>query len=135
TPFLDLGLVPEFGSSFSMPARLGYLRAAELLLLGETFTAMRAAELGLVTRVVPDQDLLAVATETAQKLAAKPIDALRASKRLLKQASIGPLQEAMANENREFFVRLGSAEVKQALTAFLEKHQPRVANPVSVMAA
>src|SRR5258706_11632738 len=60
-PFINLALVPEFGSSFSVPARIGYLRAAELLLLGEPITAARAAELGLVTRVVPDRDLLTIA--------------------------------------------------------------------------
>ena len=82
-PFVDLGLVPEFGSSFSIPARLGHLRAAELILLGERLSAPRA-ELGLVTRVVPDADLLATAAAAAQKLAAKPAGALRASKRLMK---------------------------------------------------
>ena len=57
-PFIDLALVPEFGSSFSIPARVGHLRAAEMFLLAAPFTAARAAELGLVTRVVPDADLL-----------------------------------------------------------------------------
>src|SRR3954466_1680669 len=77
-PFINLGLVPEFGSSCSLPARLGHLRASELLLLGLPFGAARTAELGLVTRVVPDEKLLAIATETAQQLAAKPAGALRA---------------------------------------------------------
>src|SRR5215475_635102 len=85
-PFIDLALVPEFGSSFSIPARVGHLRAAEMFLLGEPFTAARAAELGFVTRVVPDRDLLATARATAQKLAAKPAGAWLASKRLIKQA-------------------------------------------------
>ena len=58
-PFINLGLVPEFGSSCSIPARIGYLHAAELFLLGQPFDAKRAAELGLVTRVVPDATLLA----------------------------------------------------------------------------
>src|SRR4029077_6054454 len=79
-PFVNLALVPEFGSSFSIPARIGHLRAADLILLGEPFTAARAAELGLVTRVVPDRALLATATATARKLAAEPSGALRASK-------------------------------------------------------
>src|SRR5881296_3346402 len=71
-PFVNLALVPEFGSSFTIPARVGYLRAAELILTGQFFDARQAAELGLVTRVVPNQELLATATDTAQKLAQKP---------------------------------------------------------------
>src|SRR5262249_17634926 len=94
-PFINLALVPEFGSSYSLPARIGHLRATELFLLGEPFTASRAAELGLVTRVVPDRDLLATATAAAQKLVAKPSGALRASKRLIKQASIDQLKAAI----------------------------------------
>src|SRR5215204_4164975 len=54
-PFVNLALVPEFGSSCFIPARIGHIRAAELLLLGLPFGANRAADLGLVTRVVPDQ--------------------------------------------------------------------------------
>src|SRR6267143_1529531 len=60
-PFVDLAVVPEFGSSFSVPARIGHLRAAELILLGLPFDAQRASNLGLVTQVVPDQNLLAIA--------------------------------------------------------------------------
>jgi enoyl-CoA hydratase/carnithine racemase len=123
-PFINLALVPEFGSSFSVPARAGHLRAAELFLLGEPFTATRAEELGLVTRVVPDQDLFATAAATAHKLASKPGEALRASKRLIKRASIGPVSEAMKAENQEFVERLRSAEAKEAFTAFLEKRRP-----------
>ena len=134
-PFIDLGLVPEFGSSFSIPARVGHLRAAELFLLAAPFTAARAAELGLVTRVVPDRDLLATATATAQKLAAKPAGALRASKRLLKQASIGQLRAAISIENQEFTARKNSAEAREAFTAFLEKRPPNFARPAPPVAA
>jgi enoyl-CoA hydratase/carnithine racemase len=134
-PFIDLGLVPEFGSSLSIPARIGHLRAAELFLLGETFTPARAAELGLVTRVVPDRDLLATATATAQKLAAKPAGALRASKRLIKQAWIDRLKVAAKSEGREFSERLHSAEAIEAFTAFREKRPPNFAHPAPPVAA
>jgi len=135
-PFINLALVPEFGSSLSVPARMGHLRAAELFLLGEPFTATRAVELGLVTRVVPDRDLLATATETAQKLAAKPSGALRASKRLIKQASIGQLREvALKIEPPVFFERLRSAEAKEAFSAFLEKRPPNFTRTTSPVAA
>jgi enoyl-CoA hydratase/carnithine racemase len=97
---------------------------------------MRAAELGLVTRVVPDQDLLATATATAQKLAAKPSGALRASKRLIKQASIGQIREAALNiEAQEFFECLRSAEAKEAFSAFLEKRPPNFAKMTTPAAA
>src|ERR1700742_1444366 len=55
-PFINLAVVPEFGSSWSIPARIGQIRAAELFLLGAPFDASRAAELGLVTQVVSDKD-------------------------------------------------------------------------------
>jgi enoyl-CoA hydratase/carnithine racemase len=134
-PFINLGLVPEFGSSFSVPARTGHLRAAELVLLGEPFDARRAFELGLVTRVVPDKDLMATATATAQKLAAKPVGALRACKGLIKQSSIGQLKEAVKVENRVFAERLRSAEAKEAFAAFLEKRPPNFATTASSVAA
>src|SRR5881394_1047851 len=71
-PFVNLALVPEFGSSCTFPARAGYLRAAELILTGQFFDARRAAELGLVTRVLADEKLLETATQTVRDLAKKP---------------------------------------------------------------
>src|SRR6059058_5194833 len=59
-PFVNLALVPEFGASYSVPAQSGYIAAAELILLGSPFDARRALELGFVTRVVPDQTVLAM---------------------------------------------------------------------------
>jgi enoyl-CoA hydratase/carnithine racemase len=123
-PFVNLALVPEFGSTWSVPARIGYIRAAELILLGLPFDAERAEDLGLVTHVVPDQNLLAKATETAQMLAAKPADALQACKRLMKRSSCEQIKETMKIENEEFSVRVHSADAKEALSAFLEKRSP-----------
>ena len=134
-PFINLGLVPEFGSSFSLPARIGHLRAAELFLLGEPFDATRAAELGLVTRVVPDSDLLATAIATAQKLATKASGALLATKRLIKRASISQLREAVKFESQEFAERTRSAEAKEAFSAFLEKRPPNFAKAATPAAA
>jgi enoyl-CoA hydratase/carnithine racemase len=123
-PFINLALVPEFGTSYSIPARMGYLRAAELIQLGEPFDAKRAAELGLVTRVVPDQSLLATATETAQKLSERPASALQACKRLMRQPVQPQLEQAAKLENEEYSVRLRSDDAKEAFTAFLEKRPP-----------
>jgi len=123
-PFVNLAVVPEFGTSYSVPARIGYLRAAELILLGSRFDAKRAAELGLVTRVMPDQELLASATQTARDLAEKPPAALQACKRLMRSSTRELLERAVRLENEEFSVRVRSAEAKEAFTAFIEKRKP-----------
>ena len=121
-PFINLAVVPEFGSSWSVPARIGHIRAAELILLGLPFDAKRAAELGFVTQVVPDQNLMTTATEAARKLAAKPARALQASKRLMKRPFREQIKAAMEAENQEFSALVRSEEAREALGAFLEKH-------------
>ena len=126
-PFINIAVVPEFGSSYSLPARIGYLRAAELFLLGEPFTAAHAAEIGLATRVVPDTDLLAIATKTAQKLAAKPNGSLLASRRLIKQSSIDAIKAAIKLETEALMEQVVSADAKEAFSAFLEKRPPKFA--------
>ena len=123
-PFINLALVPEFGTSYSVPRRIGYLRATELILLGLPFDAARAGELGFVTAVVPDHQLLATATETAQTLAEKPASALRACKKLLKRSLREQIEHAVDSELEEFAARLRSADTKEAITAFFEKRPP-----------
>jgi enoyl-CoA hydratase/carnithine racemase len=121
-PFVSLALVPEFGSSYLLPLRFGYTRAAELILLGKPFDASRAAELGLVTQVVADQ--LATATETARTLAAKPAAAVQASKRLMKRALREQLEQAVKLENDVFAERVRSDDAKQAFLAFFASRKP-----------
>jgi len=123
-PFVNLALVPEFGSSCLFPLRFGYLRAAELILLGQPFGALRAAELGLVTSVVPDQKLQATATETAQILATKPVGAVQASKRLMKGTFREQLEQAVKIENQVFAERVRSDEAKEAFKAFFARRKP-----------
>jgi enoyl-CoA hydratase/carnithine racemase len=123
-PFINLALVPEFGTSYSLPARIGYLGAAELIQLGQAFDAQRAVELGLATRVVPEEKLLPTATETAQRLAEKPAGALQACKRLMREPVRAQLEQAAKVEMEEYAVRLRSADSKEAITAFFEKRKP-----------
>ena len=122
-PFVDLALVPEFGSSCLLPLRFGYVRAAELILLGQPFGALQAAQLGLVTNVIPDQELLATATETAQTLADKPLGALQACKRLMKEAFREQLEQAVKLENQVFAERVRSDEAKEAFRAFFARRK------------
>src|SRR5262249_45131 len=100
------------------------LRAAELILTGKFFNATRAAELGLVTRVVPNQELLATATDTAEKLAQKPPGALQACKRLMRLSTREQLERAGKLEREEFAPRVRSGETKEGFGGFPEKRPP-----------
>lgn len=123
-PFVNLGLVPEAGSSLIIPQMVGHRRAAELLLLGEMFDAVRAHQLGFVNHVVADGDVLTTALQAAIQLAAKPPRSVRLSKQLMKQHSAAAVQAAMAAESELFAERLTSPEAAEALQAFLEKRKP-----------
>jgi enoyl-CoA hydratase/carnithine racemase len=123
-PFVNLALVPELGTSYSLPAQIGYIAAAELILLGLPFDARRAAELGLVTRIVSETDLLATAMDTAHRLARQPAGAVQASKRLMKRSSRDQTAAAAKIEIQEYVARLQSADAKEALTAFFDKRKP-----------
>lgn len=123
-PFVPLGIVPEFGSTFLLPLIAGYQRAAELLLLGLPFSAEQAKEAGIVTAVVPQDELLQKAFSVAKALAALPPESLRLTKRLMKSRYGQTVSETLNEEGRIFRERLGSPEAKEALSAFLEKRKP-----------
>jgi enoyl-CoA hydratase/carnithine racemase len=123
-PFVPLGIVPEFGSTFLLPLLAGYQRAAELLLLGQPFTAQKAYEAGIVTAVVPQENLLAEAEKVAMTLAALPPESIRLTKRLMKSRYGEALAATIEEEMRIFGERLSSPEAKEALSAFLEKRKP-----------
>lgn len=120
-PFVNLGLCPEAGSSYLLPKLTGYQTAAELLLLGEFFDAKRAHEIGLVSQIFPEKDLLASAWQQAEKLAAQPYEALLLTKRLMKKGSNKILKETMDEELIHFAQRLLSPEAKVAFAAFFDK--------------
>lgn len=123
-PFVNLGLVPEAGSSWLLPQVMDYHRAAELLLLGEMFDAEMACQVGLVNAVFPAADLFEQAWQKALRLAAQPPAALRLTKALLKQSSAAAVKATMHTELGHFAERLQSPEAMEALQAFMERRQP-----------
>jgi len=123
-PFAQLGLCPEFASSYLLTQLAGYPRAAEKLMLGEAFPAQEALEMGLVSKVLPLYELIPYAQAQAAKLVALPAASIRATKRLMKQSRIEPVKAAIAAENQLFSNMLGGAEAKEAFTAFFEKRKP-----------
>src|SRR5687768_12730521 len=121
-PFVPLGIVPEFGSTFLLPLLAGYQRAAGLLLLGRPFTAQEALEAGIVTAVV--SDVIGEAEKAANALAALPPESVRLTKRLMRARYAETLAATIDEETRIFTERLSSPEAKEAMSAFLEKRKP-----------
>ncbi|MBX3596938.1 MAG: crotonase/enoyl-CoA hydratase family protein [Rhizobiaceae bacterium] len=120
TPFTDLGLVPEAGSSFLAPALLGRQQAFALLAMGEPFPAQKAAELGMIYRVVDEHDLEKEVLSAAERVAAKPPQALKIARDLMR-APRDPLIARVKEEGAHFLQRLNSDEARAALLAFLSR--------------
>jgi len=122
-PFINLALVPEAGSSAQLVSICGYQKAAELLMLGEPFSAGMALEYGIVSRLCSQEELMDEAMAIAGKLASKPGAALRATKRLMRRPPEALLQRVQA-EGEIFTECLASPAAKEAMTAFVEKRPP-----------
>lgn len=116
-PFVNLGLVPEFGSSFLFPKSMGHRRAAELLLMGREFTAHEAREWGMINEVA--DDARARAHEVAAIVAEQPPNALMQAKQLMKSPDHEKLNVIMKAEGELFQAALTSEEATTAFMNFL----------------
>lgn len=120
TPFVDLGLVPEAGSSLLGPALLGRQRAFALLGLGEPLPAERALAAGMIYAVVAEDELEAAALDAAQRIAAKPPQALKIARDLMlgdREALVAHIRQ----EGEHFRARLTSDEARNAFMAFMSR--------------
>lgn len=117
-PFVELGLVPEAGSSLILPRLSGRRAAARMLLLGESFGATQAKDWGIVSHVVPSGGLEETLAGVVATLLSRPPEALRLTQRLLRAADREAVGERIAVEGRHFGERLQSEEIKQAIAAF-----------------
>ncbi len=120
TPFTDLGLVPEAGSSLLAPAILGRQQAFALLALGEGFSAERARDAGLIYAVVGEEVLEAEVLKAAMLVASKPPEALKIARDLM-LGDRGALLARIQVEAVHFKERLGSQEARAALVAFMSR--------------
>lgn len=120
TPFVDLGLMPEAGSSLLGPALLGRQQAFALLGLGEPFPAERARAAGLIYDVVPEDELEAAALAAARRVASKPPQALKIARDLM-LGDRAALVERIREEGRQFAARLKSDEARNAFVAFMNR--------------
>jgi 2-(1,2-epoxy-1,2-dihydrophenyl)acetyl-CoA isomerase len=119
------GLVPDGSSTYFLPRIVGLKRALELTLTNRMFSAQEALQWGLITRVVPDNELLAQARAIAVQLAAGPTRAYGISKRLLHSGWAETLETQMENESQAIANIARTADAREGITAFLEKRPPK----------
>lgn len=120
-PFVNLGLCPEYASSYFLPRIMGHAKASELVLLGKKFGAEEAVELGICNAAVPAAETLARARAAAAELAGRAPEAVRLTKQLLRRGTQAAGLQFIREEGGHFQERLASEEFKEAATAFMEK--------------
>jgi enoyl-CoA hydratase/carnithine racemase len=124
TPFVTLGLVPEFASSTILPRLMGHVKAAEMLLLGKVFSGADAVKLGIANAALPATEVVTHARRVAERLSELPAGAVREAKRLMRAGTKDEVMRAIRSETTVFAERLRSPEAKEAFEAFFQKRKP-----------
>ena len=124
-PFSSIGLIPDGGSTWLLTRAIGHMNAYEMAVENERMTAARCRELGLVNKVVADDDLMETAREWATRLTGKAPLALARTKKLMRQAPTLSYTDAIGAEAALQRLCFDSADCREGITAFLEKREPR----------
>lgn len=125
-PFISLGIIPEFASSFLLPRLLGFQRAKEIIYFGERLSAQELFQLGLVNKVLPHDDLIPHAREKALRLIPPKGAgrAVRLAKRILHKPLIDSITQALDRENQGFDEALATEDFAEAIMARMGKRPP-----------
>lgn len=123
--FVKVGLTPDCGGTFILPRLVGWKRAAEFLMTGDMVDARRAAEMGMINRVVPDAELMAEALELANRLAGAPTAALARIKKMLDASAANDLDAQLELEHEAQLQSGQTKDFREGVAAFIEKRPPR----------
>ena len=122
--WINIGLVPDLGATYSLSRLIGLDRALELFFTGDTIDAQEAEKIGLVTRVVPHDDLLKECQELAQKIAAGPSVAIELAKRAVYSGLYNDLEKQLYFESYAQMLCRSSEDHREGVKAFMEKRAP-----------
>ena len=123
--YTSIGTTPDGGLSWSLPRAVGLRRALALALLDEPMDAEEALRLGLLTRVVPRDELEAETAKVAARLAAGPTQAFGRTRELLRQSWRYTFPEQLALERSAFIASAGTPDFREGVAAFVERRRPR----------
>jgi enoyl-CoA hydratase len=122
-PEITIGIIPGWGATQRLTHAVGKSKAMELILTGDVIGAEDALRCGIVSRVVPAQDLLAEAEALAQKIASKPPLAVQLARESIQQSFELPLEAGLALERKNFYLLFASDDQKEGMAAFIEKRK------------
>jgi len=123
-PEINLGLISGAGGTQRLPRLIGLTKAKEMLFRGKPIDAQEAYRIGLVNKVVPQDELVAACDELANELASQPYIALTVTKDVVNRGINVDLQSALAIEARAFALLFTTEDQKEGVQAFLEKRKP-----------
>ncbi len=123
-PEINLGLIPGFGGTQRLPRLIGTSRALMMLLTGDNITAHEALALGLVNKVVPQGEILKHARDLAMRISSRGKVAIQKIIKAVQEGESLPLDQALALEAKLFGEICETADMKEGVTAFIEKRQP-----------
>lgn len=122
-PEINIGIIPGWGATQRLTHAVGKSKAMELILTGDLIGAEDALRCGIVSRVIPAQDLLAEAEALAQKIASKPPLAVQLAKESIQQSFELPLEAGLALERKNFYLLFASDDQNEGMAAFIEKRK------------
>lgn len=124
-PEVKLGLIPGAGGTVRLPRLIGMQRAAEIILTGDMITAKEAERIGLVNKVVPDQDVMKTAEAMAQRIITNAPIAVEMAKNALEVGKDLPLEQAVEYAQKNCVTCFSTEDVKEGTSAFFEKREAR----------
>lgn len=122
--FARRGLIADMGGTFFLPRLIGLARAKELMFSADEIDAQRALELGLISKVVPENELMPAAMELAQRLAHGPTRAIGMMKNMLNRSFESDLTSALEREAAMQGIAVSTSDVKEGIISFFEKRPP-----------
>lgn len=124
-PELNIGVIPGGGATQRLPRMIGVCRAKELIFTSDIISAEEAFKLGMINRVVPEDQLMPTAKEIAKKIATKSPAALKLAKQAINYGMQTSLETGLKYEYELYSLSLGLEDKKEGVNAFLEKRAPK----------
>ncbi len=122
--FSKIGLIPDSGGTFFLPRIIGFQKALALTLLGDKVTSTDALQMGMIYKMIADENLQTEALQIAETLASMPTKAIGLTKKLYNQGAFNSLEEQLEAEGKEQITAASTSDYNEGVQAFLEKRKP-----------